>query len=40
MNVICPGYINTTVHKRHYYMTECSEAYKILNSIIQKEKCK
>lgn len=36
MNRICPQYINTTVHKRHYYMTECKEAYKILNDIRKK----
>lgn len=33
MNQICPHYINTTVHKRHYYMTECKEAYKILDEV-------
>jgi hypothetical protein len=33
MNQICPQYISTTVHKRHYYMTACKEAYKILNEV-------
>lgn len=33
MNQICPQYISTTVHKRHYYLVNCKEAIKILNEV-------
>lgn len=36
MNQICPQYISTTVHKRHYYLTECKEAMKIWKEVKEK----
>jgi len=39
---ICPQYISRTIKKRHYYMVECEQAYKILNKIrdlIPHNKC-
>lgn len=36
MNQICPQYISTTAHKRHYYMTESRKAYEILRELQRK----
>jgi len=33
MNQICPQYVSRTIKKRHYYMVECEQAYRILNKI-------
>ena len=40
MNQICPQYISTTVHKRHYYMTACKDAYKILDEVKEQIRIK
>lgn len=37
LNQIIPQYINTTVHKRHYYMVECKKAYEELNKLRSKK---
>ena len=36
MNQICPQYVSTTTHKRHYYMTESRKAYEVLRKLQQK----
>ena len=33
LNKIIPQYVMCTVHKRHYYMTECKTAFELLNKI-------
>lgn len=37
MNKICPQFVSTTVHKRHYYMVECKEAYNVYNKLMSKD---
>lgn len=36
MNQICPQYISTTAHKRHYYMVQTNKAYEILRELQRK----